>query len=239
MSLFLADPVIPFDWPRLLWAGEQSPLYALEVAVRCVVTYLLLLAALRVTGRRSVKQLSLFELSIVIGLGSIAGDAMFYPEVPLSHAVIVFGVIMGLYWLFNHLTEINPKFSDWMEGKDVLLLQHGRLHWDIFSNQNLTQKELFGELRQQQVEHLGQLKAVYSEATGQMSLFFFEDADVCPGLSIIPEQLRQASETVTCTGPHACATCGHVQHLRPTAAFCCPICREKRWLPACTARRVT
>ncbi|HEX8328896.1 MAG TPA: YetF domain-containing protein [Hymenobacter sp.] len=239
MPLFLADPVIPFDWQRLWWPGEQEPLYALEVLLRCVVTYLMLLACLRITGRRSVKQLSLFELSIVIGLGSIAGDTMFYPDVPLSHAVIVFGVVMGLYWLFNHFTEISPKFSDWMEGKDVLLLQKGQLHWDNFSNQNLTQKELFGELRQQQVEHLGQLKAVYSEATGQMSLFFYEDADVRPGLCILPEELTRATETITKAGPHACATCGHVHDLQPTAAFACPICRQKTWLPACTARRVT
>jgi uncharacterized membrane protein YcaP (DUF421 family) len=239
MPLFLAEPVVPFDWQRLLLTGEQSPLYALEVVVRCVVTYLMLLSALRITGRRSVKQLSLFELSIVIGLGSIAGDTMFYPEVPLSHAVIVFGVVMSLYLLFNRLTELSPKFSDWMEGTDVLLLHQGQLNWEKFEKQNITQKELFGELRQQQVEHLGQLKAVYSEATGQMSLFFYEDADVRPGLSIIPEELTSAAETVAKAGPHACATCGHVQDLQPTSAFACPVCREKRWLAASTARRVT
>ncbi|WP_035563579.1 DUF421 domain-containing protein [Hymenobacter sp. IS2118] len=239
MPLFLAEPVIPFDWQRLVWPGEQTPLYALEVVFRCIITYLLLLAALRITGRRSVKQLSLFELSIVIGLGSIAGDTMFYPEVPLSHAVIVFGTVMGLYWLFNYFTEVSPKFSDWMEGKEVRLLHHGELQWDKFSRQNLTQKELFGELRQQQVEHLGQLKAVYSEATGQMSLFFYEDADVRPGLSILPEELDRASETIATAGPHACISCGHVQDLQPAAALACPTCRGQRWLPASTARRIT
>src|SRR6476469_1510698 len=184
--LFLADPVTAFDWQRLLWTGEHPPLYMLEVVFRCVLTYLMLLAALRITGRRSVKQLSLFELSIVIGLGSIAGDTMFYPEVPLSHAVIVFGVVMGLYWLLNSLTEKSPRFSDWMEGKEVLLLVDGQLHWPNFHKQHLTHKELFGELRQQQVEHLGQLKAVYSEATGELSLFFYEDAEVRPCLPLRP-----------------------------------------------------
>ncbi|GAB3312274.1 DUF421 domain-containing protein [Hymenobacter humi] len=237
--LFLAETVTPFDWQRLWWPGENSPLYAVEVLFRCVVTYLMLLLALRITGRRSVKQLSLFELSIVIGLGSIAGDTMFYPEVPLSHAVIVFGVVMGLYWLFNYLTEISPKFSDWMEGKDVLLLHQGRLHWANFHAQNLTHKELFGELRQQQVEHLGQLKAVYSEATGELSLFFYEDADVRPGLSILPQELARASETIATAGLHACVNCGHVLDAQPAPALACPTCREGHWLPACTARRVT
>lgn len=205
--------------------------------VRTVVTYLLL-GALRITGRRSVKQLSLFELSIVIGLGSIAGDTMFYPEVPLSHALIVFGTVMGLYWGLNRLIEVWPRFSDWMEGKDVLLLCQGRLHWANFDQQNLTQKELFDELRQQQVEHLGQLKAVYSEASGELSLFFYEDDDVRPGLSTIPEELAGATEAITTASPHACVRCGHVETLQPAAAHACPVCRGKCWLPACTARRV-
>ncbi|MFC7668059.1 hypothetical protein ACFQT0_12185 [Hymenobacter humi] len=59
--LFLAETVTPFDWQRLWWPGENSPLYAVEVLFRCVVTYLMLLLALRITGRRSVKQLSLLS----------------------------------------------------------------------------------------------------------------------------------------------------------------------------------
>ena len=238
MPFFLVEPVIPFDWSRLLGSGGHPPLYALEVGVRTAATYLMLLAALRITGRRSVKQLSLFELSIVIGLGSIAGDTMFYPNVPLSHAVIVFGTVMGLYWLFNRLTEVSPKFGDWMEGKNVLLLHQGEVYWTHFEKQHLTQKELFGELRRQQVEHLGQLKAVYSEASGELSLFFFEDEDVRPGLSILPEELASATETIAKAGPQACVKCGRVETLQPAAAHACPVCRGKRWLPACTARRV-
>lgn len=239
MSFFLADPVVPFDWQRLWWPGENSGFYALEVLFRCVVTYLLLLASLRITGRRSVKQLSLFELSIVIGLGSIAGDTMFYPEVPLSHAVIVFGTVMLLYLLFNRLTEISPKFSDWMEGKDVLLVHEGCLHWENFQRQHLTQKELFGELRQQQVEHLGQVKAVYSEASGELSVFFYEDEDVRPGLPIRPEELTKSSAGITAAGPYACLNCSHVAELTPAPAAACPVCRQGQWLPACTARRVS
>lgn len=238
MPLLLAAPLTPFDWHRLWWPGEHPPLYALEVVFRCVATYLLLLAALRITGRRSVKQLSLFELSIVIGLGSIAGDTMFYPEVPLSHALIVFSVVMGLYLLFNYLTEVSPKFGDWMEGQDVLLLEDGHLHWANFQQQHITQKELFGELRQLQVEHLGQVRAAYSEASGELSVFFYEDADVRPGLPIRPEELKKASETIPAAGRYACLNCSHVVALTPAAAHACPVCRKSCWLPACTDRRI-
>ena len=134
--------VTPFDWQRLLWSNTIPLAFLGEIAARCLFTYLCILGALRITGRRQVKQLSMFELSVVLGLGSVAGDTMFNPEIPLSHAAVTFAVVMALYLLFNHLTEWYPRFSDWLEGKPVLLVEDGRINEVNFANQNLTHKEL-------------------------------------------------------------------------------------------------
>ncbi|NVO85700.1 DUF421 domain-containing protein [Hymenobacter terrestris] len=232
-------PVIPFDWHRILWADDTTWVFLLEIAFRCGVMYLLILGALRVMGRRGVRQLSIFELSIILGLGSAAGDAMLYDDTPLLPTVVVFGMVSGLYVLFNRLTEWYPRFSDWLEGEPVLLIEDGVINQQNFKHQNLTLKELFGELRELQVEHLGQVRRVYVEATGEFSIFFFEDADTRPGLPIWPERLREAQPTTTAAGPHACADCGQVRELAEATAARCPNCQHDSWLPASTARRVS
>ena len=127
MPLFLAADITPFDWQRILLSENAPPLYLLEIAARCVVTYLLILGALRITGRRGVRQLSIFELSIILALGSAAGDAMFYDDVPLLHVTVVFVVVSALYVLFNRLTERFPSFSDWLEGTPILLVEDGQI----------------------------------------------------------------------------------------------------------------
>ncbi|GAB3837548.1 DUF421 domain-containing protein [Hymenobacter jeollabukensis] len=234
--MLLQAPIVPFDWQRLLWA-DAPPLFLLEVLARCVVTYLLTLAALRVTGRRGVRQLSIFELSIILALGSAAGDAMFYDDVPLTHVAVVFVAVSGLYLLFNRLTERFPRFSDWLEGAPVLLVEDGEVNMPNFRRQNLTQKELFGELRQHQVEHLGQVRRAYIEATGDISAYFFEDNEVRPGLPLWPERLLQQRRRTEEAGPHACCQCGHVLELARGAARPCPVCRADAWVPACATRR--
>ncbi|MBF9142276.1 DUF421 domain-containing protein [Hymenobacter properus] len=234
----LAETITPFDWQRLLWSADAPPLFLLEVAFRCLITYLLTLAALRITGRRGVRQLSLFELSIILALGSASGDAMFYHDVALSHIVVVFAVVMLLYVLLNRLTERAPGFSDWLEGKPVKLVADGALVHEALRNQNLTHKELFGELRQQQVEHLGQVRMAYIEATGQISAFFYEDEDVRPGLPILPELRENPLSVIGQAGTYACSECGHVETLAPTPALACPVCRCDKWLPTRTGRRV-
>jgi uncharacterized membrane protein YcaP (DUF421 family) len=235
--MFLAASITPFDWNRILLSEDSPPLFLLEVVLRCVVTYLLVLGALRVTGRRGVRQLSIFELSIILALGSAAGDAMFYHDVAILHVVVVFVVVTALYSLFNRLTEKYPYFSDWLEGAPVLLVENGEIHMANFTKQNITQKEMFGELRQRQVEHLGQVRRVYIEATGNFSAFFYEDEDVRPGLPIYPEGLMQTPHQVEVAGLNACAQCGHVKEL-PAGPATCTVCQNDTWIATIDSKRV-
>ena len=235
--LFLAEPITPFDWQRMLWTADAPPTYLLEVVFRCTVTYLLVLGALRVTGRRGVRQLSIFELSIILGLGTAAGDTMLYHDTPLLPVVLVFAMVSFLYWLFNRLTEWFPRFSDWLEGTPVLLVEDGRLNIKNLTTINVTQKELFAELRIQQVEHLGQVRRAYMEATGNLSAYFFAPAEVMPGLPIWPDLLAQSQHRAAAAGPHACCQCGHVRELAQGQPATCPECQHQGWLPVCDATR--
>ena len=231
--------ITPFDWHRILLSDEAPPLFLAEVALRAVVMYLLILGALRISGRRGVRQLSLFELTIILGLGSAAGDAMLYHDTPLLHALVVFAVVMGLYVLFNRLTEKLPRFGDWLEGVPVRLVLDGCLDYQALLKERLTQKELFGELRQFQVEHLGQVRRAYMEATGQVSVFFYEPADTRPGLCIWPEALENATPGIAAPGDYACTTCGYVATWPPAAHQPCPVCGGACWVGASTAQRVS
>jgi len=232
------DKIVPFDWHRLLWSEDAPPAFLWEILFRCVITYLLVLGALRVMGRRGVRQLSIFELSIILALGSAAGDAMFYSDVPLLHVAVVFVVVPLLYLGFNLLTERYQKFSDWLEGRTICLVIEGVLDMRAFGEQNLTQKELFGELRQRQVEHLGQVRRLYMEADGNVSVFFYsEDEPVRPGLPIWPEILLQGQPQVVAAATYACTTCGNVAELPAGAAVVCVRCHDQCWLPACTRKR--
>lgn len=237
--MLLATPIEPFDWHRMLWSEDMPPAYLGEIAFRCVVTYLLTLGALRVTGRRGVRQLSIFELSIILALGSAAGDAMFYSDAPLLHVAVVFAVVPALYWLFNRLTEWSPRFSDWLEGAPLLLVEDGRVHMENFRHLRLTQKELFGELRQHQVEHLGQVRRAYMEATGNLSVYFYPETEpVRPGLPTWPEPFQHLQRRAGAPGPYACCRCGHVQALAKGDQVLCPTCQNDHWLPVSDAQRV-
>ena len=82
-----------FDWERML-LGDEPTLFLLEIAFRTAVIYVYALVLLRWLGSRTIGQLSTIEFLLVIALGSAVGDAMFYPDVPLLHALLVITVVV-------------------------------------------------------------------------------------------------------------------------------------------------
>mgnify|MGYP000976287537 CR=1 FL=1 len=96
--------VTAFDLKRML-IGDDPPLFLLEIVVRTLIIYAYTLVLLRWLGSRAIGQLSTVEFLLVIALGSAVGDATFYPEVPLFHAMLVITLIVGLNKLLDTLIE--------------------------------------------------------------------------------------------------------------------------------------
>ncbi len=77
-----------------------------EVALRSLYTILCSgLYFLKMTGRRGVRQMSLFEVLIILTLGSAAGDVAFYDDVPMVPVLIVFITLALLYRLVMYVAD--------------------------------------------------------------------------------------------------------------------------------------
>ncbi|MBM7062006.1 DUF421 domain-containing protein [Pseudomonas sp. UL073] len=221
----------PFDWQRMLL--DQFPAAFLgEVAFRALVAYLLVFAFLKISGRRGVRQLSLFELVVILTLGSAAGDVAFYDDVPLLPIVVVFITLLLLYRITTLLMKISPRFGNWVEGKPLVIIRDGLYEFDVLDRQNISSDEFFMELRQSGIEHLGQVRLGILEEDGSVSLYQFVDGDVRAGLSVMPPALRPRFDKIPHAALYACDHCGHPQRLATGPAPKCPRCDRCLWSEA-------
>lgn len=165
------------------------------------------------TGRRGVRQMSLFEVLIILTLGSAAGDVAFYDDVPMVPVLIVFITLALLYrpvmWLMAH----SEKLEDLLEGKPVVIIEDGELAQSKLNNSNMTEFEFFMELRLRGVEQLGQVRLAILETNGQISVYFFEDDKVKPGLLILPSDCTQRYKVVPESADYACIRCSEIIHM--------------------------
>jgi len=225
-----------FDFDRMMLDGMPVGFLG-EVVLRVVLAYVVVFLFLKVSGRRGIRQLSVFELVIILTLGSAAGDVTFYEDVPLLPVAVVFVCLLVLYRLTTYFTAHSPRFSSWLEGDPVTLIRDGLYEIGNLNRLNISEEEFFMELRQQGVEHLGQVRLAILEVDGDVSLFLYDPASTKAGLSVLPPEHRQVHEEMPASGIFACTRCGLTAILERRQRHTCPRCTNKHWSEALTSRR--
>ncbi len=211
------------DWVSI-FIHDTTWAFALEIFIRVVVMFSMIIIFLRFTGKRGVRQLSIFELTIILSLGSIAGDPMFTEDLPIIQALIIMSTVIGLYRLCTWIMMKYQPFEDLLEGKTIYIVEDGQLVLDKIKKGKMSHDEFFAEMRQQGVEHLGQVRTGLLETDGKLSILLYTDEQVRYGLPLFPKQY-QAAQTVKPNVNYACMDCGYVTHLSETD-YLCPRCED-------------
>lgn len=231
------DTAFGFDWKELLLGGEDWS-FLLETVLRTFIMFIIILTALRLLGKRGVKQLSVFELVVIIGLGSAAGDPMFYKDVGLLPALIVFAMVVLLYSAVTYLVSKSAKVEKLIEGKPVCLISEGMFAIANFDKEIMAQDEFFAELRLQSISHLGQVEEAIVETTGNISVFFYPENEVKAGLPIMPDSINRKQEKIITSDDYSCIFCGFTNRLSPTEKHECPNCTRTEWVKSSSKIRV-
>lgn len=226
-----------FPWKELLM-GTESWSFLMETALRSFIMFTIIVVSLRLLGKRGIKQLSVFELVVIIGLGSAAGDPMFYKDVGILPALIVFTMVISLYKLVMFFIGRSKRFERLVEGRSVCLISEGRFAIENFKKETLAQDEFFAELRLAGVMHLGQIELAIIEVTGGISLFFYEDDKVKYGLPILPDLFKKRVTTIHSQKHHSCTFCGFTEEVAPAENKSCPVCQRKVWVESIDKTRV-
>lgn len=225
-----------FDPARLLL--NDLPLTFLgEVALRSVFAYLSVFLFLKLSGRRGIRQLSLFELVVILTLGSAAGDVSFYEDVPILPVAMVFVALLGVYRLTTFAMARSKRLEVWMDGRPVTVIEDGLYKLESLEGLNMSSSELFMELRQRGVEHLGQVRLAILEIDGDVSLYFFAPEDVRPGLSVLPPPHRTVVRQPASSGLYCCVRCGAASELTAGRTMHCTRCHNDTWTAALTRQR--
>ena len=226
------------NWKELLLGGEEWS-FLPEASLRSLIMFVVIVVGLRILGKRGIKQLSVFELVVIIGLGSAAGDPMFYKDVGILPALIVFLMIISLYKLITYLIGKSKKFELLVEGKPVCLIKDGAFSIENFKKEDLGEDEFFAELRMQSVSHLGQVEEAIVESSGNISIFFYPEKEVKHGLPVMPGALDACIIIIQQPGYYSCVFCGYTEVLEPSTKVVCPTCNKNKWVLSSNKIRVT
>ena len=233
----MMDQFLKIDWQNLL-LGDENWSFLLEATFRSIVMFLVIIMSLRLLGKRGVKQLSVFELGVIIGLGSAAGDPMFYKDVGLLSGVVVFLIVMSLYKLITFLINRSDRFENFLEGKPTIIIDEGQMVVKNFKKEPIARDEMYSQLRLNSVSHLGQVQKAIVETNGEISIFYYEDQNVKFGLPILPDLENKKTKAIDVLGMYACTYCGNTKEIAPVESTRCDCCENTEWTRAIKNTRI-
>lgn len=221
-----------------LFFGTENVQFLLEVVLRTTMMFLFLILVMKFTGKRSIRQLSIFEMVMIIALGSAAGDPMFYKEVGIAVAATVLVVTILIYRIIIYLVTHSEKIELYFEGKPEYLIRNGQFTKEFLHEKKLGVDEFFSELRMQNIEHIGQVKDVLLETNGTLSIIFRERELTEHGLPIWPEKYLDTVNDILPDQYYSCMTCGKTVLGTDIANSVCS-CKEKKFVRAIATKRIS
>jgi uncharacterized membrane protein YcaP (DUF421 family) len=211
--------------------GQTTPEFMIEVCIRTVIIYLILLLTVKLMGKRMSGQISLTELAVMVTLGAIVSPVMQLPDRGIFFGVVVLLVALVFQRGLNWLAFKNEKVEHLSQGKMSLLIKDGTLVLEEMEKNHLTKQQVFSFLREKKITNLGKVKRGYMEACGIFSVY--ETSNEQPGLPVFPGTdpaikniLKELPESIM-----ACCNCGHVQKISGSNNAC-EICNADEWTKA-------
>ena len=148
----------------------------LEVAGRTALIYVLMLVMIRVLGKRTIGNLSAFDMLVALMMGDLAGDAI-YGDAPLKMAVVAVVSLSALHYAQSWLAYLVPRIGRFLEGMPTTIVKQGRVVQGGLRRERMSEQEVLAELRLSGVEDLREVKQAQVESDGQVSVIREEWAE--------------------------------------------------------------
>ena len=94
--------------------------------LRACVVYFILLAMIRMTGKRTMGQFTPFDMLLVVLLGNAVQNALLGQDTSVGGGLLLAATLIALNWIVGLASARSPKVERWVEGSPVLLAREGR-----------------------------------------------------------------------------------------------------------------
>ena len=143
--------------------------------VRAVILYIVIIAGVRLMGKRQVGELEPAELVLSLLIADLASVPMQDFRIPLLSGLLPILTLLSLSMIFSVLTMKSPRLRQLMCGRPSVIIENGRLDQREMVRNRLTVDELLEELRGQGCTDLSKVEYAILETSGRLSVLLFPD----------------------------------------------------------------
>lgn len=142
----------------------------LNLFIRSLVLYFVLLIAMRLMGKRQLGELQPFELAITLVASDLVCIPMSDSSIPILYGIIPVFSLFLVHILITKLATKSIKFRKFLNGKPIIIIEKGNILPDVMKELNLNIDDIMEALRGAGYFNPSEVEYAILETNGNMSV---------------------------------------------------------------------
>lgn len=135
-----------------------------------VIGFVALIALLRISGKRTLSKLNVFDFVFVVAVGSVFASTIISKDVTLIEGIAALGTLVLVQIILAELAARSPFAERIINGEPTLLLSHGRFISRALKRERITEEEVRAAIRAEGVTRVEDVDAVVLENDGTLTV---------------------------------------------------------------------
>lgn len=149
----------------------------MEMILRAVAIYLILLVVFKIAGRRALLQMTSFDLILLLIISEATQQALLGNDFSVTGAMLTIVTLVVIDMLFGVLKKYIHGAESVLDGSPVILVSHGELQNDKLKKVDVSCDDILVSARQNHgITELKQIKYAILERNGHISIIPEESA---------------------------------------------------------------
>lgn len=145
-------------------------MHLVNLGLRVVFLYLIILVVLRVMGKKELGQLSMVDFVVSIMIAELAIMAIENPYIAMIHNIYPMVVLMVIQVILSYLTLKFKKFRDLVDGEPIMIIVDGKINEKAMKRNRYNFDDLLLQLRQNNVRYISEVEYAILETNGKLSV---------------------------------------------------------------------
>ncbi|OPA90963.1 MULTISPECIES: DUF421 domain-containing protein [Pseudomonas] len=147
----------------------------MDSVLRAAAIYLLLLVLFKIAGRRSLAELTTFDLVLLMVIGEATQQALLGEDFSLTNAILVIVTLIAIDIGFSLVKQRSRWFARLLDGGPTIVVEHGRVLVERLKQARLDESDILEAARSAQgIVEIEQIKFAILERNGKISVIPFE-----------------------------------------------------------------
>ena len=148
----------------------------MESVFRGLFIYAVLMVLFRMTGKRSLGQITTFDFVLLLIISEAIQNGMVGSGYSITNALVLVVTLVTADVTLSLVKRRSPRLEQFLDGTPIVIVENGRPLRDRMDKERVDESDVLSAARREGLERMSQIKYAVLERNGQISIIPREDA---------------------------------------------------------------